>query len=149
MTAKWEKRLNEIGQASASAAEFIDQAKKMSIHLVEEAKARVETANPEGYTIEARRFGKKSAARPKASFGVCPSCGKGLVEHAKFIGCSGFREGCKFTMSKQVLGVGIAKDELKQMINGGQSNVHTFKKGDKTFDAALYLEKGALRFEFK
>lgn len=149
MTAKWEKRLNEIGQASASAAEFIDQAKKMSIHIVEEAKARVETANPEGYTIEARRFGKKSSARPKASFGVCPNCGKGLVEHPKFIGCSGYREGCKFTMSKQVLGVGIAKDELKQMINGGQSNVHTFKKGDKTFDATLYLEKGALRFEFK
>ncbi|MCT4776571.1 MULTISPECIES: DNA topoisomerase III [Exiguobacterium] len=149
MTAKWEKRLNEIGQASASAAEFIDQAKKMSIHIVEEAKARVETANPEGYTIEARRFGKKAASRPKASFGVCPSCGKGLVEHPKFIGCSGYREGCKFTMSKQVLGVGIAKDELKQMINGGQSNVHTFKKGDKTFEAALYLEKGALRFEFK
>lgn len=149
MTAKWEKRLHEIGQASASAAEFIEQAKKMSIHLVEEAKARVEAANPEGYTIEARRFGKKSASRPKTSFGVCPSCGKGLVEHQKFIGCSGYREGCKFTISKQVLGVGIAKDELKQMINGGQSNVHTFKKGDKTFDAALYLEKGALRFEFK
>ncbi|TCI39684.1 DNA topoisomerase III [Exiguobacterium sp. SH4S7] len=149
MTAKWEKRLHEIGQASASAAEFIDQAKKMSIHLVEEAKARVAAANPEGYTIEPRRFGKKSASRPKASFGVCPSCGKGLVEHPKFIGCSGYREGCKFTMSKQVLGVGLAKDELKQMINGGQSNVHAFKKGDKTFDATLYLEKGALRFEFK
>ncbi|WP_214883207.1 MULTISPECIES: DNA topoisomerase III [unclassified Exiguobacterium] len=149
MTAKWEKRLHEIGQASASAAEFIEQAKKMSIHLVEEAKSRVEAANPEGYTIEAKRYGKKGAARPKASFGVCPSCGKGLVEHPKFIGCSGYREGCRFTVSKQVLGVGLVKDELRQMINGGQSNVHTFKKGEKTFNASLYLEKGELRFEFK
>ena len=149
MTAKWEKRLHEIGQASASAAEFIEQAKKMSIHLVEEAKSRVEAANPEGYTIEARRYGKKGATRPKASFGVCPNCGKGLVEHPKFIGCSGYREGCRFTVSKQVLGVGLVKDELKQMINGGQSNVHTFKKGEKTFNASLYLEKGELRFEFK
>ncbi|WP_214698892.1 MULTISPECIES: DNA topoisomerase III [unclassified Exiguobacterium] len=149
MTAKWEKRLHEIGQASASAAEFIEQAKKMSIHLVEEAKSRVEAANPEGYTIEAKRYGKKGAGRPKASFGVCPSCGKGLVEHPKFIGCSGYREGCRFTVSKQVLGVGLVKDELRQMINGGQSNVHTFKKGEKTFNASLYLEKGELRFEFK
>ncbi|WP_026825790.1 DNA topoisomerase III [Exiguobacterium marinum] len=149
MTAKWEKRLHEIGQASASAAEFIEQAKKMSIHLVEEAKSRVEAANPEGYTIEAKRYGKKGAARPKASFGVCPSCGKGLVEHPKFIGCSGYREGCRFTVSKQVLGVGLVKDELRQMINGGQSNVHTFKKGEKTFNASLYIEKGELRFEFK
>ncbi|WDH74792.1 DNA topoisomerase III [Exiguobacterium marinum] len=149
MTAKWEKRLHEIGQASASAAEFIEQAKKMSIHLVEEAKSRVEAANPEGYTIEVKRYGKKGAARPKASFGVCPSCGKGLVEHPKFIGCSGYREGCRFTVSKQVLGVGLVKDELRQMINGGQSNVHTFKKGEKTFNASLYLEKGELRFEFK
>lgn len=149
MTAKWEKRLHEIGQASASAAEFIEQAKKMSIHLVEEAKSRVEAANPEGYTIEAKRYGKKGATRPKPSFGVCPNCGKGLVEHPKFIGCSGYREGCRFTVSKQVLGVGLVKDELKQMINGGQSNVHTFKKGEKTFNASLYLEKGTLRFEFK
>lgn len=149
MTAKWEKRLHEIGQASASAAEFIEQAKKMSIHLVEEAKSRVEAANPEGYTIEAKRYGKKGATRSKASFGVCPNCGKGLVEHPKFIGCSGYREGCRFTVSKQVLGVGLVKDELKQMINGGQSNVHTFKKGEKTFNASLYLEKGTLRFEFK
>ncbi|WP_337873966.1 DNA topoisomerase III [Exiguobacterium sp.] len=149
MTAKWEKRLHEIGQASASAAEFIEQAKKMSIHLVEEAKSRVEAANPEGYTIEAKRYGKKGATRPKPSFGVCPNCGKALVEHPKFIGCSGYREGCRFTVSKQVLGVGLVKDELKQMINGGQSNVHTFKKGEKTFNASLYLEKGTLRFEFK
>ncbi|MGH1442137.1 MAG: DNA topoisomerase III [Exiguobacterium profundum] len=149
MTAKWEKRLHEIGQASASAAEFIEQAKKMSVHLVEEAKSRVEAANPEGYTIEAKRYGKKGTTRPKASFGICPNCGKGLVEHPKFIGCSGYREGCRFTVSKQVLGVGLVKDELKQMINGGQSNVHTFKKGDKTFNASLYLEKGTLRFEFK
>ncbi|MDE0562351.1 DNA topoisomerase III [Exiguobacterium sp. B2(2022)] len=149
MTAKWEKRLHEIGQASASAAEFIEQAKKMSIHLVEEAKSRVEAANPEGYTIEAKRYGKKGATRPKPSFGVCPNCGKALVEHTKFIGCSGYREGCRFTVSKQVLGVGLVKDELKQMINGGQSNVHTFKKGEKTFNASLYLEKGTLRFEFK
>ncbi|MBR2078217.1 MAG: DNA topoisomerase III, partial [Exiguobacterium sp.] len=111
--------------------------------------SRVEAANPEGYTIETKRYGKKGTTRPKASFGVCPNCGKGLVEHPKFIGCSGYREGCRFTVSKQVLGVGLVKDELKQMINGGQSNVHTFKKGDKTFNASLYLEKGTLRFEFK
>lgn len=151
MTAKWEKRLHEIGQGAASAAEFIDQAKKMSIHLVDEAKNRVGSANPEGYTIEPRRGSRKGpgSSRPKPSFGVCPSCGKALVEHPKFIGCSGFQDGCKFTMSKQVLGVGISKDELKQMIGGGQSNVHTFTKGEKTFNAALYLEEGALRFEFK
>ena len=150
MTAKWEKRLHEIGQASASAAEFIEQAKQMAIHLVDDAKARVGRANPSGYTIEAKRSSKRGASsKPKASFGVCPSCGKALVDHEKFIGCSGYREGCRFTVSKQVLGVGLAKDELRQMINGGQSNVHTFKKGEKTFNASLYLEKGALRFEFK
>lgn len=146
MTAKWEKRLGEIGEGKASAAGFVEQAKKLSAHLVTEASTRLAAFDSSAYSIEEKPTRKR---RPKSDFATCPSCGRPLTAHERFIGCSGYKEGCKFTLSKRVLGVALSDEELKRMIAGGQSEAHTFTKNGKTFEASLYLENGALRFEFK
>jgi DNA topoisomerase-3 len=43
MTAKWEQRLEEIGQGSASAQVFIEQVRKLSVKLIEDAKQQAKT----------------------------------------------------------------------------------------------------------
>ncbi|WP_457597491.1 hypothetical protein [Hydrogenimonas sp.] len=37
------------------------------------------------------------------TLGPCPACGEGVVEKESFYGCSGWREGCDFTLSKSAL----------------------------------------------
>lgn len=44
---------------------------------------------------------KDSGAQEKAALGVCPRCGKSIVEGKKGFGCSGYKDGCSFTVWKE------------------------------------------------
>lgn len=93
---------------------------------------------------------RDSGSRP--SIGVCPRCGKPVVEGKKGFGCSGFKEGCSFviwkegkfgaykvlTASNKKMTVTIAKSLLKNgkaLVRGLVS-----EKTGKTYDAYLVME---------
>lgn len=59
-----------------------------------------------------------ATAKPIAK---CPCCGKDIVENSKAFGCTGWKEGCKFTIWKEsnfYKDKKISKNEIKKLLNG-------------------------------
>lgn len=88
----------------------------------------------------------------KPVLGICPRCGKSIIEGTKGYGCSGWREGCKFTIwktgqygaykvlkySKKKLTTAMVKKILKDgkvLIKGLVS-----EKTGKTYDAYIVMQ---------
>ncbi|MBP1931892.1 DNA topoisomerase 3 [Ammoniphilus resinae] len=88
----------------------------------------------------------------KEGGGPCKICGKEMVDRGKFYGCSSYSvHGCGFTISKQILGVQIPPDQIKLLLEKGETNLiegFTRKSDQKTFSAVLGLENGKLTFRF-
>ena len=104
-TGKWELALDEIARNQRDTQRFMEGIRRLSTFLVEYARdTKTEASFPE----EMRR-GKKGASRRKTSSvqpieGVkCPLCGRPAQENVKAFGCSGWREGCRFTLWKDGL----------------------------------------------
>ena len=82
--------------------------------------------------------------------GVCPQCGKPVIENKKAYGCSGWKEGCSFTIWKQIAGKNISQAQARKIISKGKSDLikgFKSKKGTE-FDAYLELDNGSVVFEF-
>ena len=90
----------------------------------------------------------------KEEIGVCPLCGKPIFENKKAYGCSGFKEGCKFTIWKSIKTkkgyVGkISTKQVEKILNRGYSDEIKFKDKDgKTFKVALGLKQDKTGIEF-
>jgi len=83
--------------------------------------------------------------------GRCPLCGREIRRVRRFYGCSGYREGCKFSVNTVICGKTITVSLLKQLLENGITEVlHGFvsPKSGKKFDAALRLENGRTVFDF-
>jgi len=87
----------------------------------------------------------------KKTIGTCPVCGKEVIEKAKGYGCSGYKEGCKFVIWKQIAGKKITTKQAQDLLQNGRTGpVKGFKaKSGKKFDAALVLgQDSKVNFEF-
>lgn len=149
MTARWEQRLGEIGQGEASPEAFMEQVKKLSAKIVEDAIGQAPEWKLDGIEIESM---PKSAS--KFSLGktvaTCRVCGGNLVDKGSFYGCSNYTKNrCKVTVPKKLLGKAISATNVKKLMETGQSNViKGFKKGEKTFDASLVWNEAEKGFRF-
>lgn len=143
MTAKWEKRLNEIGEGKASAQDFMEQAKRLSIKLIEDARKQSNEWTFENFDLsEFKREFSKTRGKGKASgtkVGLCKKCDGDIVDKGSFYGCSNYsKTKCNFTISKKVLGKTISQTNVKKLLKEGKTDViKGFKKGEKTFDGKL------------
>ncbi len=105
-----------------------------------------------------RRSGerKPKTRRPEAgdksadSIGVCPLCGKGVIDRPKSYSCGGWREGCQFVIWKSMAGKRISVATAKKLLRDGQTSLlKGFKsKAGKKFDARLKVVDGAVKFAF-
>ena len=101
-TGKWELALDEIAKNKRDTVRFMEGIRRLSTFLVEYARdTKTEASFPE----EMRRGkGKRKTSTVKAMEGTkCPLCGKPIQENSKAFGCSGWREGCHFTLWKDGL----------------------------------------------
>ncbi|SMP64242.1 DNA topoisomerase-3 [Neorhodopirellula lusitana] len=82
--------------------------------------------------------------------GVCPLCGKPVVEQTKSYGCSHWRDGCKFAIWKTIAGKKVSVTNAKKLLRKGETPViKGFRsKAGKLFDAKLKLTDGKVGFEF-
>ena len=91
-------------------------------------------------------------SEPKESYGPCKLCGEPMVDKGKFYGCSSYSQtGCGFTISKQIHGVHIPPNQIRMLLEKGETNLiegFTRKGNQKTFNAVLGLENGKLTFRF-
>lgn len=85
--------------------------------------------------------------------GICPLCGKPVYENSKAYGCSGYKNGCKFTIWKTIAGKSITPNQASEIIEKGETSkpIKGFKKkdGSGTYDAYLMRkEDGSIGFRF-
>ncbi|MEH6981942.1 type IA DNA topoisomerase, partial [Priestia megaterium] len=153
MTAKWEQRLAEIGEGTASAAAFMEQTKKLSAKIIEDAVEAESKWNFSGYDTESiQRKGKgKGKGFSSKSFGSCKLCDGKVVDKGSFYGCSNYaKTKCTFTVSKKILGKTVTQANLKKLLSEGQTDlIEGFKKGDKTFNAKLEWKENKVQFLFE
>lgn len=96
--------------------------------------------------------GKIESKKPTAedlSLGSCPDCGKEVLEKEKFYGCSGFKEGCKFTLPKEYLGKKLSAAQIRKLLTKGKTDIiKSFTGGKGPFDSALSYNKDTKRLAF-
>jgi DNA topoisomerase-3 len=84
--------------------------------------------------------------------GKCPLCGSDLKRQRNFYGCSGYKNGCKFSVNISICGRVISIAHLKELIEEGRTSViagFVSPRSGKSFDAALKLENGRAVFDFE
>jgi DNA topoisomerase-3 len=83
--------------------------------------------------------------------GVCPLCGSEVRRTSFGYGCSGYREGCKFTVKLKILGKTIPVDAVQALLKDGKTPLlegFISQKTGKRFDAVLRLDGGNVVFDF-
>ncbi len=135
MTGEWEKALIDIEAGQVNPTDFmtgIVELTKRIVKLIKEQPTKGNNPNA------------------KQVVGPCPVCGRDIVEYPKNFACSGYREGCKFSLGKQILQKAISFEEAKQLVTEGKilCKGFTSAKTGKKFDAALVLKQGKISFEF-
>lgn len=103
-TGKWELALSEIAEQKRDVDRFMRGIRALTEFLVKYAG---ENKHPVEFEREVKGRGGK--VRPAANVVKdikCPLCGKPVQETDKAFGCTGWREGCQFTLWKDALSRG-------------------------------------------
>ena len=82
----------------------------------------------------------------------CPLCGREVKRQRTFYGCSGYKEGCKFSVNTRICNRTISIHHLRELTENGSTSVikgFISPKSGKSFDAALKLENGRAVFDFQ
>ena len=83
--------------------------------------------------------------------GKCPICGREVVRTRYGYGCSGYKEGCKFSVNNVICGRVISVANIKQLLETGKTyKIEGFvsKRTGNKFAAQLKLENGKAVFNF-
>ena len=82
--------------------------------------------------------------------GKCPLCGKDVKRFKFSYGCSGYSDGCKFSVNTVICKRNISASNMKLLLETGRtSKIEGFiSKNGKEFSAALRLEDGKAVFDF-
>ena len=83
--------------------------------------------------------------------GKCPSCGKDIRRMRTFYGCSGYKEGCKFSVNLSICNRAISVTALRQLIETGKTDIiegFVSPRTGKPFSAVLKLENNRAVFDF-
>lgn len=149
MTAKWEQRLKEISEGSASPKLFMEQTNKMVSHLINASASEAK----EWLFSEADQQGfvpREVKQKRMVKLGPCKKCDGAVVDKGSFFGCSNYsKTKCNFTISKKVLGKNITQQNIKKLLKDGETDViEGFTGKEKTFNAKLSLSEPDYKLKF-
>lgn len=82
---------------------------------------------------------------------VCPVCRKGQVrEGARNWYCSGYKDGCNFTVWKEISGAKINASDVSRLVDGKKTALKKMRsKAGKDFTCRLFLDGGKVSFCFE
>ena len=83
--------------------------------------------------------------------GQCPICGREVIRMKSFYGCTGYKDGCKFSVNTSICGKVISLSILNQLLEHKKTDVldgFVSPKSGKSFSAALKLENARAVFDF-
>jgi len=135
MTAEWETGLLRIERNEIMPGEWLSGIKNLTGEVV----------------ALARKQEKSEAVTKREVLGKCPLCGKDVIEGKKGYGCSGWKEGCKFVIWKEIAGKKITVKQAQALLEKKKTGlIKGFKsKSGKKFDAMLTVaEDGKIVFTF-
>ncbi|MCL6448392.1 MAG: DNA topoisomerase 3 [Armatimonadetes bacterium] len=162
LTARWEQGLLEIETGEQKPEQWLEAIKDFTAQIVTLVKtqaaagAGIGAGTKAGSDIGIPGAGPQPAAggnvRPEQEIlGKCPLCGKDVREFPKGYGCTGWKEGCRFAIWKEIAGKKISPAQAKSLLKKGRTGViKGFRsRAGKTFNAALALnEEGKVIFSF-
>jgi DNA topoisomerase-3 len=149
------RRLIEIIQTKELKSPELTGELEIKLKLIEQGKY-----SPESFMSEVVQYAHKMKADLESStvapvikdaIADCPVCKKGkVVESTKSFSCSGWREGCKFSIWKEIAGKEITLPMVEQILTTGQTGlINGFKsKAKNEFSAFLKLQDGKVDFVF-
>ncbi|WP_312114079.1 DNA topoisomerase III [Brevibacillus reuszeri] len=144
MTARWEQRLGQIGQGEASAGAFMEQVKKLSHKIVEDAIEQSKGWKLEEYDISSMPKSKQASKFTLGSkVATCRACKGDMVDKGEFYGCANYKTAqCTVTLSKTIMGKKISAAMVKKLMDTGKTNlIKGFVKGKERFDAYLMWDE--------
>ena len=134
LTAVWEQRLNDIALGKENLGTFVKDIEDLTRKWVIELDEKVESGS----------------VSTKEKVGTCPVCGKDVVKTKWGYGCSGYTDGCKFTIPGEIASKKLTEKNVKDLLEkNATGTIKGFKsKSGKSFDAKLKLEDGKVSFDF-
>ena len=138
LTAKWEKRLHEIERGNERADTFQSDIERSVAFWCKEIRNAPAPDIP------------KTAPQPDETI-PCPVCGKPLKKQSWGYGCSGYKDGCRFSVGR-ICGKLLTEAQLKKLVTARDTGLlKGFKsKNGKPFSAHLILDENqkiGFRFE--
>lgn len=82
---------------------------------------------------------------------VCPLCGKPIKKHDWGYGCTGYKDGCKFSINAKIAGKKLTETQVIMLCTKGKTSLikgFTAKSGN-TFDAYLIYNKAENKISFQ
>lgn len=133
-TAEMNKNLKKISRGELEPKEVINEAQKEIKEIFEQ-------------NIEIEKVASNIG---REVIGKCPICGKDIIENSYYFSCSGYKEGCKFGISKKIAGKTISKANAKLLLKNRETNIiNGFKsKNGRIFQAKLILKDNKVEFKF-
>ena len=140
LTADWEIYLQRIEKGSADPDSFM---RKIEVFV---KKLCVDY----GSVDENSKFA--STSRERDVIGVCPKCGKNVVDFPKSYSCESGKDGCGFVIWKSISDKAISATQAKKLLEKRKTDLikgFTSKKTGNQFDAFLVLkDDNSVGFEF-
>ncbi|MFL2133367.1 DNA topoisomerase 3 [Desemzia sp. FAM 24101] len=135
MTAKWETYLKKIKKEEGTQQAFLTNIQKFIHHTIVSS-AEVMERSDWSDQISASTSAKKEV-------GICPVCGKSIMDKGKFYGCQGYSNGCSFTLPKRFIGKTLSEATIKKLLSQRESALLKGfkKKNGQLFSAALILNE--------
>ncbi len=148
LTGEWEHKLRLIEKDEYKPINFYNELLDLVSTVVEEVKGvdsgKIEI--PESLKVSDKGTDIKG-------IGTCPKCKNGVViDKNKAFGCSDWKNGCDFTIWKEIAKKKISKTQVKTLIKEGRTKLLKgfVSKAKKKFDAVLVLDdeyKVVFKFE--
>lgn len=140
LTAEWEKQLAAIQRGEENPAAFMEEISGFIRSFVMDTKALYSPEQSTGVFQSERE-----------SIGICPKCGKKVLEYQKSFSCESGKGGCGFVIWKTTASKAISKAQAVKLLAKGKTDLikgFTSKAG-KPFDANLVLkEDKTVGFDF-
>lgn len=132
-TAQWEKGLTGIEEGKIEVRKYREAIENYVTETVEKIKQGEEV---------------KYESREYANRLKCPVCTRGfVVEHEKAFGCSEYKNGCQFTIWKNIGGRKLQLKDAEAMIAGKMLPLHKYKsKEGREFESHLAYRDGKVQY---
>ncbi|HGF7904253.1 TPA: DNA topoisomerase [Enterococcus faecium] len=144
MTAQWERYLKKIRSQQGTQEAFLGSIERFVQHLIEKV--------PQNFQDKKENIADVAGhMEQKNVMGTCPKCQNSVVDKGKFYGCSGYKDGCKFTLPKRWSQKALTKKNVQDLLSKRETSlIKGFKsKKGSNFSAKLTLnDEMKLAFEF-